>query len=471
MIKVRKIAISLLLASAYSYGGFWGSSSSSSSVSDFLNCLGDGIDIPSASGMCGATEGLTKAMKKDFSVGGCSISAGGSNSCFTNGLSSLCNNAANSAVQTPSNLIAGASNKFNSLKGDGFPSDPCKKLKFGETKYPSGKTQDQIYEDTSIEKMSGKTGIFSSRIDDIRDCMKINGDKCLEEGYMKLPATSLDTQKEVIKSASFCASADAPCADTMASLAAETSKKLKECDSKNGEAQEECKDKVLSGSTCPAAKKKKALARIELASAGELNIMQKSARGTSYYVYKDQASIDKLPREVRGEYSDGVARQNAADTLIASYYNQIVKLKKDAVTSDYERAEACSFVCNKKAAIFALDTKMTLLGEEDKSNDSAGTGGLDAFSSSSIEGAIKDVTSNMEIPDSISGDMFNSSNTGQSGFSTPSSSGDSSSSSSSTGASTPSSSGSSSSGSSTGSSSGSSFFNSSGGSNFKRFNK
>jgi hypothetical protein len=91
----------------------------------------------------------------------------------------------------------------------------------------------------------------------------------------------------------------------------------------------------MQGDASPSALIQKEIARIEIASAMELKIINKATRGDTYYVFKSKEDIKIIPLDERMEYMDGVRRQNVADTLIRSLYKEVIDIKKEAIAASY----------------------------------------------------------------------------------------------------------------------------------------
>lgn len=292
------------------------------------------VKFPDTDSICEATHVFNKLYSNNFSLGGCSISIGansGVTDCFTKNLDSLCENLVENNVVGPMRAALGSSSEFNFLKGDSFKKTGCEDRRNPpNTTYPSGKTDEDINDESSLKELRKKFGLFSSSVDDYRDCLKINGDKCKEEGYEKLPKDSKETEKIINESATQIAVADETISSRVLSLQVEISKKVKDCGR-----DQNCVNKVMQGDASPSALIQKELARIEIASAMELKIINKATRGDTYYVFKGKEDIKIIPLDERMEYMDGARRQNAADTLIRSLYKEIIDIKKEAIAASY----------------------------------------------------------------------------------------------------------------------------------------
>lgn len=337
--------------------------------------------------LCGAADGFSQALGNNFSFGGCSLQVGGDASCYLNSLKNACGST-ESMVMDPLKSAVNSFSEFQLLKGSGFKSSNLcgDEPKFADTRYPSGMTQREIYEETDWPVMAKKNySPFSADIDTARDCMKTSGEKCLDTNAMTLPANSLEVEKKIMEAAHSVAQADQSSSANMASVEAETRKKLDACKILPAAAQEPCEKVVKGGDSSPEAFATKEIAKLELASSVELSLIKKASRGDTYYVYKDKKFIKKLPKELRGEYADGVARQNAADTLIMSLYAELVALKKEAIRANYAGAEVAATPYDAKSGVDALITNFGLNGTE----TSSGTSG--ASSTSGTENLVKDV--------------------------------------------------------------------------------
>ncbi|MBD3822920.1 MAG: hypothetical protein IE916_00225 [Epsilonproteobacteria bacterium] len=365
----KRIGVTLLVSSAVFASPFSvattstdGLVSTNSSVS--LSC---DFNIPEADDICGAVSSIEQLLNGNFSIGGCNISTT-SNSDFFDDLKKRCTEALGDdkkGVMSPLNPITTSSNEYKLIKGSkGKDCKGGKELK--DIKHPSGLTNEEIEKKTPIEEMGNRYGIFSSSIDDVRDCMKMHGEKCKEPGYMKLPEDSVETEKQIVEAAQHIAVSDESVAANLASVEAEYQKKLAECNDKEDKAKDDCKQEVEYGKESIGSIAKKQVSKIEIASAAEFKTMNKAARGSTYYVYKDSESMDKMPEEVANEYSDGVARQNAADILIDALYKETVNLKKNSIMLGYGKVEAVSSAYDPKAPI--EDLKAYLARESNEEN-------------------------------------------------------------------------------------------------------
>lgn len=319
-------------------------------------CL-DGIKFNGADSICGAVNNFDSVLNGKFNVGGCSIGFGISADCFSNGLNNRCQGLINSNIYHPMNGVITSSNKFDFLKGEAFQKDDCRKRKDVKNhRYPSGETDESIAQKTSMRQMARSYGFFSSQIDNVRDCMKVSGEKCLEPDYQKLPENSIETQKNIDEAAQNIAVADETISSNIATVQAEISQKVKACKGTENEA--DCITKITSDEASPQALATKEIAKVEMASALELEVMEKAARGSSYYVFRDKESIEALPIEVRIEYADGVRRQNAADTLIRSLYKEITDIKKDSINASYGSITVQSSVYDAQNSVNAIQLEL-----------------------------------------------------------------------------------------------------------------
>lgn len=354
--KISKI-FSLVLFALMSHAGPFDASVSVGGVEVSVNCNPQLNFYDIDDSFCSAVNGFSLNVGS-FGIGGCSIELGSTSECFFDDLRSRCSSLVSSNVSTPLRSALASSLEFDLLKGDGFRSTKTcgNKKQYGETRHPSGLTQNEIYEKTSISHMSKDYSIFSQEIDGIRDCMKVDGEKCLEPGHRKLPKDTLEAEKEIMKSAHAIAAADDSVAANMGSVEIELKKKLEDCKEKEGSARETCRDEVLNSEESPQSMATKEIAKLELAAAIELKMMKQATRGDTYYVYKDAESMRKLPADVVGEYANGVERQNAADALVESLYKEILDLKKQAVRATYSSSTDGAEPYDAKANIQGLRT-------------------------------------------------------------------------------------------------------------------
>ena len=374
---IRSAVVSVCLSSSvfsFDAGGL---------VSDVdIDCSNGGLFsfLNMGNNICSAANGFGQALGNNMSFGGCSLQIGGDTSCYLNSLRNACGGAA-SMVMDPLRSAVNSFSEFQLLQGSGFKSsNMCgEEPRYADTRYPSGLTQKEIYEETDYEIMAKKNyGPFSADIDTARECMKINGKKCLEPNAMTLPANSLEVEKKIMEAAHSIAQSDQSSSANMASLEADTRKKLDACKMLPTGAQEACEKGVKDSESSPEAYATKEVAKLELASSVELNLIKKASRGDTYYVYKDKEFIKKLPKELQAEYADGVARQNAADTLIMSLYAELITLKKEAIRANYASAEVAATPYDSKSGVDALITNFGL-------NNTGSSGGTSGGTTPSIE--------------------------------------------------------------------------------------
>jgi len=349
----KKLIIASMLFFQISYAGFFDHLPEVSvNVSDCFT----GFSLPNADNICSGVSKMRKTFSKDLSIGGCTLSFGVDTGCYVDALSSKCEamqkQATGGKISQASTILSGSSLNFKIIKGAAFKNSSCKPIDVNLMKFQSGMTEGDIKKHTDIEKMSKKYGLFSSSIDMVRDCMKTDGNACMEDGYLKLPKTSLDVKKDIADTVSIVSGADTPIANTIAFTQGELSKSLAECSGKKDEVA--CRDKILDSEKSPDAYSKKAIAKIELASSAELTLMERASRGDQYYIYRDPSDIKKLPIEVRDTYMSGVARQNAAEVLTKSLYTEIVSLKKSAVNISYEKAKLMAELYDKDKSLEIL---------------------------------------------------------------------------------------------------------------------
>lgn len=332
-----------------------------------LNFMDKGDDI------CSSLDGYLDVLDSSFSFGGCSINiGGGGNDCYFKTLKNLCKKNISDGedyVVNPLRSAINSMNEFDFLKGDGFKSsnrcDDIGSDKTYTTPNKSGFSNKEIYEKTSPEVMLDKhIGLYSSRVDLVRDCMKEKGEKCLEEDIISLPENNVEVEKQIAEAAQTIAQADESSAVDQAAIEVETREKLSECLRKKPKEQELCQKKITEDSdNSPEAGATKAIAKLEMASALELNVLKKSTRGSTYYVYKSQEFIKRLPLQKQHEYASGVARQNAADTLIMSLYSEVIALKKEAIRANYANSEEIAKPYSAQGGIDALMNKYDLHGK------------------------------------------------------------------------------------------------------------
>ena len=348
-------------------------------------CSGYGFKdfvMPTKPDICGATNEITNFLgdKLSFSIGGCSIGLEADQSSFMNDINEACKAATEgledleNRIISPMDAMITSSTQYSFIKG--AKGEDCGDgSNFGEVENPSGMTNDEIYEATDIKTMASKNGLFSSATDDLRDCMKMSGEeKCNEDGFIKLPETSLDTEKEIAKASNYVSQADESVAPNISSVETELYAKKAECDKKEYAQAVECREKLQYGNDSLDSQAKKKITKIEMVTASNFSLLQKASRGDTYYVFKDSDSMDRLPKAVAEKYSDGVARQNAADTLIAGFYKENTNLKKNNITLIYGKAQIMSEPYNPKASV--TDLKDYLLKSQ-KSEDGESEGESD----------------------------------------------------------------------------------------------
>jgi len=300
-------------------------------VKDILNCFGL-TKFADTNSICEAVGSFEKIYNGNFQLGGCSISYGGEANadCFIEGLSSLCKSTIDSEIISPAMLAVSSVSEFEFLKGDAFKKSACaERFDTSGEEFPSGMTESSLYEKSDMSSTLN-LGMFSSKVEDLRDCMKVSGEKCLEDDYGKLPKDTIATEKEILKSAEAIAVADETISSRVLTLQAEVSKKVKDCNRSK-----DCIDEVLNNEYSPKALLQKEIARIEMASSVELITMNKASRGDTYYVHKSSKDIETLPAEDRVDYGDGVSRQNSADVLINALFKELVDLKKESISASY----------------------------------------------------------------------------------------------------------------------------------------
>ena len=371
---ITKVTIGFIISSSFTYaedsinGSGWSPQFSiECSNGGLLNFLDKGDD------MCSSLGGYLDVLDTSFSFGGCSLDLGGSgNECYFDTLKSFCDTpstAAGDYVVNPIRSAMNSMNEFDFLKGDGFKSsnrcDDTNSDKTYETPNKSGLTNREIYEETSPEVMLDKNiGLYSSRVDMIRDCMKEKGSRCLDEDIIVLPADNIEVEKRIAEAAQTIAQTDESSAVDQAAVEVEVRSALSECLRKPAEEQELCRKNITEDKdTSPESGATKAIAKLEMASAIELNVLKKATRGSTYYVYKSQEFIEKLPLEDQHNYAGGVARQNAADTLILSLYAEVINLKKEAIRANYANSEEIAQPYSSQGGIDALMNKYDLRGK------------------------------------------------------------------------------------------------------------
>jgi len=379
ILKIKKtlaICTSLLILSSSIYAG--GSTTGSGWSPQFkIDCSNGGLlnFMDKGDDICSSLEGYLDVLDSSFSFGGCSLELGGSgNECYFDTLKNICepdqdDDEDSDYIVNPIRAAVNSMNEFDFLKGDGFKSsDRCDDVnsdKTYETPNKSGLTNKDIYEETSPEVMiKNNVSIYSSRVDTIRDCMKEKGARCLEEDIIALPEDNKAVEKSIAEAAQTIAQTDESSAVDQPALEVDIRAGLADCLRKPAKEQELCRKNITEDKdTSPESGATKAIAKLEMASAIELNVLKKATRGSTYYIYKSQEFIKNLPLEDQHEYAGGVARQNAADTLILSLYSEVIALKKEAIRANYANSEEISQPYSAQGGVDALMNKYDLHGK------------------------------------------------------------------------------------------------------------
>jgi hypothetical protein len=297
-------------------------------------------------GICGIADKLGGLLGK-IDLMGCSIIPGfgtgqSGGGCYEKGLADMCKKLTSGKlddVMSPVKNILASTKELGITKGDAFKDEKCGTE--GETKYPSGETDASIARKTGIVEMTKRFGSpFSTEILQLRDCMKTDGDKCLKDGEVKLPKDALEVEKQIAEASSQIAAAgksyvwDTKVAERNLQKKANLCLKLP-----TPEETKACVEKLMKGEDGPDALQKKALADLELAEAAELLTVKKATRCSSRYIYTDKESVKRLPIAVIPDYIDGVARQNAADTVFLALWKENLATKKGMVKILYKKME------------------------------------------------------------------------------------------------------------------------------------
>jgi len=339
---MKKILIAIPLLASLAAGGFLqslGGFGSNASAMGFdlgkpsLQCDQDfGLDqLLGKMGICGIADKLTGFLDK-IGISGCSLGAMKSNKCYNTGLKGMCEDMVKkrlNGVMSPLRDAISSTLELETTKGDAFREKGCAKDS-GKTTYPSGETDESIKEKTDIGTMTRRYGTpFTAKIDLTRTCMQTEGEKCLEPGYMKLPKNALEVEKHISEASTQIAASDK--SYTWDILVAERAlqKQMTQClKLPTVKATKACEDKLMKGENGPTKLEKKALAELELSAAAELKAVKMATMGDLYYIYKDKKSVERLPLNVIPDYIDGVARQNAADTVFLSLWKENLATKK-----------------------------------------------------------------------------------------------------------------------------------------------
>jgi len=315
--------------------------------------------------VCEASNDITNILKSSnggFSIGGCDVSIGGGQECYYNTINDACKGMTKDSVMTPLKAALASVEELTLLRGVGIKStqDCEKQIELKDKKYPSGMTVSEVYEETSADRLIDHGyGPFDSSVDSLRDCMKVHGKKCLEDGFVKLPATTADAEKEISKTANIIASGDESVTANAPTVEAEQEAKKSDCTKLEGAARTKCENEVKNGDNSTQSAAQKAIAKLETAAAVEVKTM-KTATESTKYVHRTKKFVTSLPKHIQKDIEDGIARQNTADILILSLFNELTALKKEAIYAVYGDADTASESYTAGGAVDAVQTSLGL---------------------------------------------------------------------------------------------------------------